>query len=127
MMVHILNFIVQFIRKKVFGFLFNSQTKILITLIVLLTIIIGFQYFSIIKLKTKTIEQEKTISSQNTTIQTLKKQEEINRQLTLEISRLESESRSKSNEVIESISEQEKTSSGYNSNAPRSVINFLRQ
>ncbi|MGY4848513.1 DUF2570 family protein [Pasteurella multocida] len=122
-----MNFIVQFIRKKVFGFLFNSQTKILITLIVLLTIIIGFQYFSIIKLETKTIEQEKTISSQNTTIKTLKQQEEINRQLTLEISRLESESRSKSYEVIESISEQEKTSSSYNSNAPRSVIEFLRK
>ncbi|QDA15551.1 DUF2570 domain-containing protein [Pasteurella multocida subsp. multocida] len=107
--------------------MFNSQTKILITLIVLLTIIIGFQYFSIIKLETKTIEQEKTISSQNTTIKTLKQQEEINRQLTFEISRLESESRSKSYEVIESISEQEKTSSGYNSNAPRSIIEFLRK
>ncbi len=127
MMVHILNFIVQFIHKKVFGFLFNSQTKILITLIVLLTIIIGFQYFSIIKLETKTIEQEKTISSQNTTIQTLKKQEEINRQLTLEISRLESEARGKADETIRTITQEEKSTSAYNSNAPRSVIKFLRQ
>ncbi|HHE3511017.1 hypothetical protein [Pasteurella multocida] len=127
MMVHILNFIVQFIRKKVFGFLFNSQTKILITLIVLLTIIIGFQYFSIIKLETKTIEQEKTISSQNTTIKTLKQQEEINRQLTLEISRLESESRSKSDEAINSISHDEKSADAYNANAPRSIVEFLRK
>ncbi len=127
MMVHILNFIVQFIRKKVFGFLFNSQTKILITLIVLLTITIGFQYFSIIKLETKTIEQEKTISSQNTTIQTLKKQEEINRQLTLEISRLESESRSKSDEAINSISHDEKSADAYNASAPRSIVEFLRK
>lgn len=127
MMVHILNFIVQFIHKKVFGFLFSSQTKILITLIALLTIIIGFQYFSIIKLETKTIEQEKTISSQNTTIQTLKKQEEINMQLTLEISRLESESRSKSDDAINSISHDEKSADAYNASAPRSIVDFLRK
>ncbi|HDR1937974.1 TPA: hypothetical protein QB655_001587 [Pasteurella multocida] len=107
--------------------MFSSQTKILITLIALLTIIIGFQYFSIIKLETKTIEQEKTISSQNTTIQTLKKQEEINRQLTLEISRLESESRSKSDEAINSISHDEKSADAYNASAPRSIVEFLRK
>lgn len=50
-----------------------------------------------------------------TTIQTRKKQEELNQKLTLEISQLESEIRGKFYEVIESISKQEKTSNVYHS------------
>ncbi|MDA5609258.1 DUF2570 domain-containing protein [Pasteurella multocida] len=117
-MVHILSFIAQFIRKP--------NTWLIVTILGL-CVALWFQFQSISNLKAKNTTQAQIISLQGESIKKLKQQEEINRQLTLEISRLESESRSKSYEVIESISEQEKTSSSYNSNAPRSVIDFLRQ
>ncbi|WP_101775164.1 DUF2570 family protein [Pasteurella oralis] len=117
-MVHILSFIAQFIRKP--------NTWLIVTILGL-CVALWFQFQSISNLKARNTIQAQIISQQSESIKKLKHQEEINRQLTLEISRLESESRSKSYEVIKSISEQEKTSSSYNSNAPRSIVDFLRK
>lgn len=118
MMVHILSFIAQFIRKP--------NTWLIVT-ILSLCIALWVQHQILSSYKAENTIQAQIISQQSENIKKLKQQEEINRQLTLEISRLESESRSKSDEAIESISEQEKISSAYNSNAPRSVIDFLRK
>lgn len=107
--------------------MFSFINKAYIIVIALLSAVIAFQYHSIVSLEDKTKEQAQMLEVQSETIKSLKKQEELNQKLTLEISRLESEARSKSDEVIESISEQEKTSRGYNSNAPRSIVEFLRK
>ncbi|HHT7889639.1 DUF2570 family protein [Pasteurella multocida] len=107
--------------------MFTFINKAYIAIIALLGAVIVFQYYSIVSLEDKTKQQAQMIESQSESIKSLKLQEELNQKLTLEISQLESEIRGKSYEVIESISEQEKISNGYNSNAPRSVIEFLRK
>lgn len=107
--------------------MFSFINKTYIAIIALLGAVIVFQYYSIVSLEDKTKQQAQTINSQIESIKQLKEQEKINQKLTLEISRLESEARSKSDEAIESISEQERSAKAYNANAPRSVIEFLRQ
>ncbi len=107
--------------------MFSRLTQILIVVILGLCVALWFQFQSISNLKAKNTIQAQTISLQSESIKNLKQQEEINRQLTLEISRLESESRSKSDEAINSISHDEKSSDAFNARAPNSIIDFLRK
>ncbi|HII3771068.1 TPA: DUF2570 family protein [Pasteurella multocida] len=107
--------------------MFSRLTQILIIVILGLCVALWFQFQSISNLKAKNTIQAQTISLQSESIKKLKQQEEINRQLTLEISRLESEARGKADETIRTITQEEKSTSAYNSNAPRSVIEFLRK
>lgn len=118
MMVHILNFIVQFIRKL--------NTWLIVTILGL-CVALWFQFQSISNLKAKNTTQAQIISQQSESIKSLKQQEEINRQLTLEISRLESEARIKSDEAINSISHDEKSSDAFNAHVPNSIVDFLRK
>ncbi|ARA70947.1 DUF2570 family protein [Pasteurella multocida] len=107
--------------------MFSRLTQILIVVILGLCVALWFQFQSISNLKAKNTIQAQTISLQSESIKKLKQQEEINRQLTLEISRLESESRSKSDDAINSISHDEKSADAYNASAPRSIVEFLRK
>ncbi|HED4408338.1 TPA: DUF2570 family protein [Pasteurella multocida] len=107
--------------------MFSRLTQILIVVILGLCVALWVQFQSISNLKAKNTIQAQTISLQGESIKKLKQQEEINRQLTLEISRLESESRSKSDDAINSISHDEKSADAYNASAPRSIVDFLRQ
>lgn len=70
---------------------------------------------------------KQTISTQSSTIKQLKADVEYNKQLTLELSKAESETRSKSDEVIKSIPKQTKASEAFNADAPSGVIEFLRE
>ncbi|QPB42210.1 DUF2570 family protein [Rodentibacter haemolyticus] len=81
----------------------------------------------ITELKAVNQTQAQTITKQSAVISQLKSQAEENQRLTLELSKQESEARRKADEVINAISAQEKSSDAYYSNAPRSVIEFLRQ
>ncbi|ARB76490.1 DUF2570 family protein [Pasteurella multocida] len=107
--------------------MFSFINKAYIIVIALLGAVIAFQYYSIINLENKTKQQAQMIEKQSETIKSLKKQEELNQKLTLEISRLESEARSKSDEAINSISHDEKSTDAFNANAPNSIIDFLRK
>lgn len=69
----------------------------------------------------------KTISTQSNTIIQLKADVEHNRQLTLELSKAESDARSKTNEIIKSIPRQITDSGAFNADAPSGVIEFLRK
>ena len=70
---------------------------------------------------------KQTISTQSNTIKQLKADVEYNKQLTLELSKAESEKRSKSDDVIKSIPKQTKASEAFNADAPSGVIEFLRE
>ncbi|HDR0739577.1 DUF2570 family protein [Pasteurella multocida] len=107
--------------------MFTFINKAYIAIIALLGTVIVFQYYSIVSLEDKTKQQAQMIESQSESIKSLKLQEELNQKLTLEISRLESESRSKSDEAINSISHDEKSAEAYNASAPRSIVEFLRK
>ncbi len=107
--------------------MFTFLNKAYIAIVALLGAIIVFQYYSIVSLEDKAEEQAQMLEKQSETIKSLKQQEELNQKLTLEVSRLESEARSKSDEAIESISEQERITDAYNANAPRAVVEFLRK
>ncbi|MFC0955903.1 hypothetical protein ACFGWQ_03560 [Pasteurella multocida] len=107
--------------------MFTLLNKAYIAIIALLGAIILFQYYSIVSLEDKAEEQAQMLEKQSETIKSLKQQEEINQKLTLEISRLESEARSKSDEAINSISHDEKSADAYNASAPRSIVDFLRK
>ncbi|MDY0611345.1 DUF2570 family protein [Pasteurella multocida] len=107
--------------------MFTFINKAYIAIIALLGTVIVFQYYSIVSLEDKTKQQAQMIESQSESIKSLKLQEELNQKLTLEISRLESESRSKSDEAINSISHDEKSADAYNASAPRSIVEFLRK
>ncbi|MFP4793716.1 hypothetical protein [Pasteurella multocida] len=107
--------------------MFSFINKAYIIVIALLSAVITFQYYSIVSLEDEIKEQAQLIEIQSESIKFLKRQEELNQKLTLEISRLESEARSKSDEAIESISEQERSADAYNVSAPRSIVEFLRQ
>ncbi len=107
--------------------MFSFINKAYIIVIALLSAVIAFQYHSIVNLEDKTKQQAQMINNQSESIKQLKEQEQINQKLTLEISRLESESRSKSDEAINSISHDEKSADAYNASAPRSIVEFLRK
>ncbi|MDY0427731.1 DUF2570 domain-containing protein [Pasteurella multocida] len=107
--------------------MFSFINKAYIIVIALLGAVITFQYHSIVNLEDKTKQQAQMINNQSESIKQLKEQEQINQKLTLEISRLESEARSKSDEAINSISHDEKSADAYNASAPRSIVEFLRK
>ncbi|MEB3501794.1 hypothetical protein [Pasteurella multocida] len=107
--------------------MFTFLNKAYIAIVALLGAIIVFQYYSIVSLEDKAEEQAQMLEKQSETIKSLKQQEELNQKLTLEISRLESEARSKSDEAINSISHDEKSADAYNASAPRSIVDFLRK
>jgi len=71
--------------------------------------------------------QAQRIQSQSKTITQLKDEVEQNRQLTLELTKQESELREKADEVIKYIPAKAKSSDAYNAVAPDNVIEFLRQ
>lgn len=85
------------------------------------------QHNTIGNLRTENQTQAQTIANQSAVISQLESAAKENERLTLELSKQETESRNKANDVIKSISAQEKSSDAYHSNAPRSVIDFLRQ
>lgn len=85
------------------------------------------QHNTISNLRADNQAQAQTITQQSAVISQLKSTAEENQRLTLELSKAESEARSKSDEVIRTIPKQIKDSDAYNSNAPRNVIEFLRQ
>ncbi|HED4400525.1 TPA: DUF2570 family protein [Pasteurella multocida] len=107
--------------------MFTFLNKAYIAIILALCAVVIFQYFSISSLKDEVEKQAQTIETQSESIKTLKEQEEINRKLTFEISRLESEMRSISDEAINTITYEEKRTSAYSTIAPRSVVEFLRK
>ncbi|WP_439259500.1 DUF2570 family protein [Lonepinella sp. BR2930] len=71
--------------------------------------------------------QAQTIQSQSKVISQLKDEVEQNRQLTLEVTKQESELREKADEVIKYIPAKTKSSDAYNAVAPDNVIEFLRE
>ncbi|OOF39884.1 hypothetical protein BKK49_07105 [Rodentibacter rarus] len=85
------------------------------------------QHNTISELRAENQTQAQTIEKQSAVISQLKSTAEENQRLTLELSKAESEARSKSDEVIRTIPKQIKDSDAYNSNAPRNVIEFLRK
>ncbi|MFK3558320.1 DUF2570 family protein [Pasteurella multocida] len=107
--------------------MFNGLTKILAILILSLCALLWVQYQILSNIKAKNIAQAQTISQQSKSIRSLKQQEETNKQLTLKLSKLESESRSKADDAINSISHSEKSNDAFNTRAPDSIINFLRR
>ncbi|WP_081732096.1 DUF2570 family protein [Mannheimia sp. USDA-ARS-USMARC-1261] len=88
---------------------------------------IYYQSNKIDSLNTEIETYLKTISTQSNTITQLKADVEHNRQLTLELSKAESDVRSKTNEIIKSIPRQIKDSETFNADAPSGVIEFLRK
>ncbi|WP_288061365.1 DUF2570 family protein [Rodentibacter caecimuris] len=85
------------------------------------------QHNAISNLRAENQLQAQTITQQSAVISQLKSTAEENQRLTLELSKAESEARSKSDEVIRTIPKQIKESEAYNSNAPRAVVEFLRK
>lgn len=85
------------------------------------------QYSTISHLRAENRSQAQTIKSQSAVISQLKFEAEENQRVTLELSKQEVESRSQVYEVIKSISKQERNGDAYLGNAPRAVIDFLRQ
>ncbi len=115
---HILSYIGQFIR---------SKTALYILLTLGLCGWIWLQSQKIGSLTAKNQAQAQTILTQSATINQLQQDAARNQQLTLEITKAESEARSKSNDVINAIPEQTKQTEAYRATAPRSIIEFLRQ
>ncbi|HHE3654174.1 TPA: DUF2570 family protein [Pasteurella multocida] len=107
--------------------MFNGLTKILAILILGLCALLWVQYQILSNIKARNIAQAQIISQQSESIRSLKQQEETNRQLTIKLSKLESESRSKADEAINSISHSEKSTDAFNTRAPRSIVDFLRR
>ncbi|WP_439287560.1 DUF2570 family protein [Lonepinella sp. BR2904] len=105
----------------------NKLTLGLIVTILGLCGWIWVQLQRIDSLYAKNQAQAQTIQSQSKVISQLKDEVEQNRQLTLEVTKQESESREKSNVVIKSIPTKVKASDAYNTAAPDNVIEFLRQ
>ncbi|OOF68299.1 DUF2570 family protein [Rodentibacter caecimuris] len=107
---------------------FESAIKLTALFLILgLCFWLWVQHNTISNLRADNQAQAQTITKQSVVISQLKSAEEENQRLTLELSKAESEARSKSDEVIKSISTQEKSSDAYHSNAPRAVVEFLRK
>ncbi|MDY3122854.1 MAG: DUF2570 family protein [[Actinobacillus] rossii] len=112
----------------------DSLTKLFWLCVVCMLVVVfglcGWIYYQSNKIDSLNMEIEihkQTITTQSSTIKQLKADVEYNKQLTLELSKVESEARSKSDEVIKSIPKQTKASSAFNADAPSNVIEFLRQ
>ncbi|WIM82230.1 hypothetical protein [Gallibacterium anatis] len=98
-----------------------------IAIMTLLLISVAYQYQLIKNLKSEIDKQSDTIATQSATIVQLHADMANNQRLTLELSKSESDARSKSDEVIKNISTDDKASDAYNSVAPKSIIDFLRK
>ncbi|WKS98489.1 hypothetical protein NYR30_06750 [Gallibacterium salpingitidis] len=98
-----------------------------IAIIALLLISVVYQYNLIKDLKVEMAKQSDTIATQSATIIKLHADMANNQRLMLELSKAESDARSKSDDVIKSISADDKASDAYNSAAPRNIIEFLRK
>ncbi|OBW92993.1 DUF2570 domain-containing protein [Gallibacterium salpingitidis] len=98
-----------------------------IAIIALLLISVVYQYNLIKDLKVEMAKQSDTIAIQSATIIQLHADMANNQKLTLELSKQESDARSKSDDVIKNISADDKASDAYNSAAPKSIIDFLRK
>lgn len=93
----------------------------------LLLVSVIYQHQHIKSLKVEMAKQSDTIATQSATIIQLHADMANNQRLTLELSKSESDARSKSDEVIKNISADDKASDAYNSVAPKSIIDFLRK
>ncbi|OBX05789.1 hypothetical protein QV06_00960 [Gallibacterium genomosp. 3] len=98
-----------------------------IAIMTLLLVSVVYQHQLIKDLKNEIAKQSDTIATQSTTIIRLHAEAVNNQKLTLELSKQESEVRSKSDDVIKNISADDKASDAYNSAAPRNIIEFLRK
>lgn len=98
-----------------------------IAIMTLLLVSVVYQYQLIKDLKNEIAKQSDTIATQSATIIRLHAEAVNNQKLTLELSKQESDTRSKSDDVIKNISADDKASDAYNSAAPRNIIEFLRK
>ncbi|MDA3979844.1 hypothetical protein [Gallibacterium sp. AGMB14963] len=98
-----------------------------IAIMTLLLVSVVYQYQLIKDLKNEIAKQSDTIATQSATIIQLHADMANNQKLTLELSKQESDTRSKSDDVIKNISADDKASDAYNSAAPRNIIEFLRK
>lgn len=112
----------------------NGFTKVLLVCSVVSAFVIlalcgwiNHQSATIDGLNGKIKTHQETIAAQSQTITRLEEDAERNRQLTFELSQVESDARSKSDAVIKSIPKQVKASSAFNTSVPSNVIEFLRQ
>ena len=99
----------------------NGFTKVLLVLLFVFAFVIlalcgwiHHQSATIDGLNVKIKTHQETIAAQSQTITRLEEDAEQNRQLTFELSQVESDSRSKSDAVIKSIPKQVKASSAFN-------------
>ncbi|MGF7433118.1 DUF2570 family protein [Pasteurella bettyae] len=112
----------------------DSLTKLFWLCVVCMLVVVfglcGWIYHQSNKIDSLNAEIEthkQTISTQSNTIRQLKADAEYNKQLTLELSKSESDVRSKSDAVIKSIPKQTKASAAFNADAPSNIIEFLRE
>lgn len=96
-------------------------------LIITLCSILGHQANVIKSLELTNAEQAKTIETQSSSIKQLKAEIEENERLTFELSESDNKTREETNAIIKSIPKSDRKSSAFNSAAPNSIINFLRQ
>ena len=115
----------------IWQYISNGFTKVLLVCSVVSAFVIlalcgwiHHQSATIDGLNGKIKTHQETIAAQSQTITRLEEDAERNRQLTFELSQVESDARSK---VIKSIPKQVKTSNAFNTSAPSNVIEFLRQ
>lgn len=112
----------------------DSLTKLFwLFVLCVLTVVFGLcgwiyhQSNKIDDLNAEIATHKQIITTQNNTIKQLKADAEYNKQLTLELSRAESDARSKTDGVIKAIPKQVKASNAFNADAPGNVIEFLRE
>lgn len=106
------------------------ETTIKLTALFLILCLCSWSWFQsqkIDSLKAENQAQAQIITNQSAVISQLKLQAEENQRITLELSKQEIESRRQSDEVIKSIPKSTKESNPFNSRAPDSVVEFLRQ
>ncbi|PHI40982.1 hypothetical protein CBG46_09975 [Actinobacillus succinogenes] len=111
----------------------DSLTKLAWLLVLCVVVVFGLcgwiyhQSNKIDNLNAEIETHKQTIATQSSTIKRLKADAEYNNQLTQALSKAESEARSKSDGVIKAIPKQVKASNAFNADAPRNVIEFLRE
>ena len=71
--------------------------------------------------------QARAITQQSAVISRLKFEATENRRITLELSKVESDARRQSDEILKSIPSEDKASRAFGTRAPRNVIEFLRK
>lgn len=81
----------------------------------------------ITSLKAENQAQAQTIAQQSENITRLKADIAENQQLTIELSKQESETRRQSDEILKSIPRATTQSDAFNSTAPHSIVEFLRK